>query len=290
MEQPKVSAVITTHNRLDLLKRAINSVKSQTYNNIECIVVSDNSSDGTDEYCSSLDGIIYIPIPAKESRGGNYARNVGIKHAQGVYIAFLDDDDYWKPTKIEKQVALVKEKNCAFVYCGATIEHIEGDNVSYSQYMPSSSYRGDVSRKILLSIFTRTSEILVKKDLLIEAGLFDENLKFWQEYELSIRLAQFTEFHCVYAPLTVYRIDKNDKGRLTNRYSEWQKAVKYIRHKHKGLYEMLSFKELLIYKQFFWNEAVFRSKSAGLKSIELYYRMLLGLSCMPYKIKTITNK
>ena len=89
----KVSAIITTHNRLELLKRAINSVKTQTYPNIECIIVSDNSSDGTDEYCSSLDDVIFISIPSKESRGGNYARNLGIKKSKGEYVAFLDDDD-----------------------------------------------------------------------------------------------------------------------------------------------------------------------------------------------------
>lgn len=285
MEQPKVSAVITTHNRLDLLKRAINSVKSQTYNNIECIVVSDNSSDGTDEYCSSLDGIIYIPIPAKESRGGNHARNQGVLKAKGEYVAFLDDDDYWEPTKIEKQIELAEEKSCGFIYCGAKIENVIKGTIEYSNYVPSSYYSGDVSRKILTSIFTTTSEILVKRDLIIKAGMFDENLKFWQEYELSIRLAQTTEFHFIEEPLTIYRIDANDKGRLTNKYIEWKDAVKYINSKHKKLYEALDFKEMLCYKQLVWRESFTRCKNAGLKRKEHYYKFILWLSYLPIRMK-----
>lgn len=93
-----VSAIITTHNRLSLLKRAVESALSQTYKNIEVIVVDDASTDGTPEYCNELP-LRYIYIPKEESRGGNHARNLGILAAKGEYVAFLDDDDYWLPRK-----------------------------------------------------------------------------------------------------------------------------------------------------------------------------------------------
>ena len=112
----KVSAVITTHNRCELLLKAIESVKNQTYKNIEIIVVDDASSDSTLDKCRILDGIKYIRI--NTSKGGNYARNVGIKNSSGHYIAFLDDDDEWYPTKIEKQLGLFdKHKNKLFQTC-----------------------------------------------------------------------------------------------------------------------------------------------------------------------------
>lgn len=285
MELPKVSAIITTHNRLGLLKRAIESVKKQTYSNIECIVVSDNSSDGTDDYCSSLEGIEFISIPQNESKGGNYARNLGIKKAIGEYVAFLDDDDYWKPTKIEKQVALAKEKNCGYIYCGVTREHVGDTGVFYTDHIASPIYDGDVSKKILTSIFTTTSELLIKRDLLIQAGMFDEKLKFWQEYELSIRLAQLTDFYCLREPLTIYRTDEGDGNRLTNKYSGWIESVRYVHTKHKKLYATLSFKEKYALKQFVWQEAISRCKSAGLRTKECYYSTLLWLSCLPKRIK-----
>ena len=112
-----VSAVIITHNRKDLVMRAIESVLTQTYTNIECIVVDDASTDGTVELLSSSEDINYIYIPKSESRGGNHARNVGIAASHGVYVAFLDDDDYWLPTKIEKQLEQKKKKKCGVVYC-----------------------------------------------------------------------------------------------------------------------------------------------------------------------------
>lgn len=285
MEQPKVSAVITTHNRLKLLKRAIRSVKTQTYNNIECIVVSDNSSDGTDEYCSSYEGITFISIPANESKGGNYARNLGIKKASGEYIAFLDDDDYWKPTKIEKQVALAEEKDCGVIYCGRTLEYVDGTSINYRESVTSSKNTGDVSKRILTTIFATTSEIMIKRDLLFQVGLFDETLKFWQEYELSIRLAQLSEFHCYRENLIVYRIDLKDKGRLTNKYTGWRNTVKYIRKKHQNLYANLNYKEKLCHKQFVWQEAIARCNNAGFRSKARYYSCILWLSCIPIRIK-----
>lgn len=84
----KVSAIITTHNREGLLKRAIESVLNQTYKNLECIVVDDNSTDNTREVCNQFP-VNYIYIPKEETRGGNYARNLGIKAASGDYCAFL---------------------------------------------------------------------------------------------------------------------------------------------------------------------------------------------------------
>ena len=127
MEYILVSVVITTKNRKDLLLRAIESVKTQTYSNIEVIVVDDASTDGTKDICERYDGITYIYISSDESKGGNYARNVGIKQSKGVYIAFLDDDDYWDSSKIEKQLSLISDESIGFVYCGMRKEIVNKD-------------------------------------------------------------------------------------------------------------------------------------------------------------------
>ena len=127
MNKPLVSAIITTHNRIELLKRAILSVKNQTYPNIEIIVVNYNSNDGTTEYLNKLSdsssNILHVYISPDESRGGNYARNQGINNAGGDYVAFLDDDDEWMPEKIEKQMELFQQDPLyGMVYCGRRIE------------------------------------------------------------------------------------------------------------------------------------------------------------------------
>lgn len=263
-----VTAIITTHNRLQLLKRAIESVQAQTYKRLDLIVVDDASDDGTKEFCQALP-FKYIYIPKEESKGGNYARNLGIKAARGEYIAFLDDDDYWLPSKIEKQVALIERKDCELVHCGRRIELVQGELITYVDALPNPLEQGDMSRKILFTITAITTNILVKRDALLEIGLFDENLQFWQEYELTIRLAQRKPFYFVNEPLSVYRIDRNDKQRLTNKYEQWKEAVQYIHIKHANLYAQLNFLEHCKVKLLVMGDAVNRCKSAGL--MKKYY-------------------
>ena len=122
----KVSCVIITHNRIDYLKRAVNSVVNQTYQNIEIFVVDDASDDGTEVYGEELKekGITYIRIEKNESKGGNYARNIGIQYSSGDYVAFLDDDDYWLPDKIERQVNYATyHQNVGMIYGGLAYEY-----------------------------------------------------------------------------------------------------------------------------------------------------------------------
>lgn len=258
MENKKVSAIITTKNRKDLLLKSINSIRNQTYKNIEIIVVDDNSTDGTKDFCLSQTDIKYIYIPKEESHGGNYARNLGIKNSTGYYLAFLDDDDEWQPTKIEKQVALIDEKKNDYVYCALEQVIITPKGIRHKIKSCNPIFSGDVSRKILTKIFTTTSCILVTRKLLDNIGLFDEDVKFWQEYELSLRAAQYTEFYFVDEPLTLYLVNRADKQRLTNKLFRWCGAVKYIHKKHIALYKALTIKQSLMYKKLVCKEFVAR--------------------------------
>lgn len=278
-----VTAIITTHNRKDLLKRAINSVLQQTYSNIELIVVDDCSTDETCDLCKNFP-LQYIFIPQKESKGGNYARNLGIKAAKGEYIAFLDDDDYWLPEKIEKQVNLLESKNCELVYCSSTLEIISKDSIKYRDVLPNPLYQGDMHKKILLNICCTTSNILVKRTALFKVGLFDENLRFWQEYELTIRLAQRKPFYFVNSPLSIYRIDSQDPQRLTNKYYKWKNAVNYIYKKHASLYAQLNFIEKLQAYILYLGDAMTRCKNAGL--IPQYYskKILWFIFSFPFRV------
>lgn len=268
-----VSAIITTHNRQDLLERAIKSVFRQTYMNIECIVVDDASIDNTKAICQKYP-LQYIYIPKEASHGGNYARNLGIKASQGKYCAFLDDDDYWLPTKIEKQVKLIEERENEFVYCGMKIEYVKKKGVILRDSLPSPKASGDMSEKILLFIATNTSTILVKREALFDVGLFDENLRFWQEYDLCIRIAQRKPFFFVNEPLIVYRLNQRDTHRLTNKYWEWRNAVDYIHQKYRHLYSKLSPYEKYLVKHMVWTDSVQRCKSSGLWGRFVYYKLL----------------
>lgn len=270
----KVSAIITTHNRAELLERAISSVIGQTYKELECIVVDDASTDNTKDICSKYP-VQYIYIKKEESRGGNYARNLGIKASKGKYCAFLDDDDYWFPTKIEKQVMLMRKMDCELVHCGRRMEIINDKCIEYEDLLPRDYFSGDMRKKILMSICTTTSCILVLRQALLEIGMFDESLRFWQEYEMTIRLAQRKPFYFVNEALVVYRVDTHDKGRLTNKFDAWKNSVIYIYEKHNSLFSKLSWLEREKVKINYYLDAIGRAKNSGEKNTAFYYSILL---------------
>lgn len=223
----KVSAIITTHNRCECLKAAVKSVLNQTYENMELIIVNDASTDNTSEYIESIqtDKIQIINISQKESRGGNYARNKGILAATGHYIAFLDDDDIWLEEKTERQVSLLESNpNLGLVYCAHIDSYYDG---KYQETMfPDVTMRGNLKMKIFFTTLCTTSMILAKKEVLEKAGIFDENAKFWQDYDLLIRVCQLYDVDFINEPLMILNHNFDDKGRLSNKIDGWIETVK----------------------------------------------------------------
>lgn len=237
-----ISVVIPTHNRKDLLSRAIKSAQAQTYSDLEIIIISDGSNDGTDEVVKKLvEQDVRIRFEEyTPGRGGNYARNLGIQRAKGEYIAFLDDDDVWYPDKLKKQInALEKAPKAGLCYTGVHIiyvdEHVEYDSVP-REY-------GNLSKRILLdNCIGTTSTVLVKKVLLEQGGGFDEKLGALQDFELWIRLCQITEVAVVAQPLICYYNYRNT-AQISNYTDKYIEAFQYINTKHKVLLNKLIEKE-----------------------------------------------
>lgn len=240
LKNPMVSVVITTHNRKAVLLRVIESVMRQTYDNIEIIVTDDKSTDGTELEIKKIkdERLKYIYIPKEESKGGNHARNVGLSTAKGKYVAFLDDDDFWLPNKLSLQVKYMLEHlDVKMVYCFryffydykyCRLEKIKDVSV------------GDVSETVFTKIITSTSTMMFDRESLTDVGGFDEELGFWQETELMIRFAQKYHIGCVREPLVLYTAGVSDPNKLSNKYEEWRKTVKYIESKHSGIMKKFS--------------------------------------------------
>lgn len=236
-----VSVIITTHNRLEQLKEAVESVRNQNYKNIELIIVNDNSTDETAKYLNELKKNIRIPMYFKnlfgEKRGGNYARNVGIEMSEGEYIAFLDDDDFWTDEKIAKQVEKMEDdKETGIVYCG--FKRITDDYIE-TITRPNSFFKGDLKDKVFCKIFTVTSCIMIKRNVLSEVNGFDEKLSHWQEYDLLIRCLQITQVDFVDDILVVIRVNSLSKNRLSNQVEGWENSVSYLYVKHESLINKL---------------------------------------------------
>lgn len=279
-EQPMVSAIIITHNRVKLLKRALKSVFDQTYKNIEIIVVDDASDDGTNAFGIKLldRGVKYIYIPKDESRGGNFARNVGILNSNGEMIAFLDDDDYWCENKTEIQVDyFLKNPEVGMVYSGLMLDY----GVPFLKYarLYNKKYQGDILKKQLYyAPFCTTITMMVKREIIEKIGKFDENISAWQEYELSLRLIQVTKVGYINKVLAVANRDIHI-DRVTNEFEQWRKSVLYINRKHKKLFDKLDYSHELSHKEAIFREAAYRaSMTSGKKTMKMYYKKAFLIS------------
>jgi len=266
-----VSIVIPTHNRCDLLIRAVRSACSQTYGNIEIIVVSDGSKDNTDSEMKRLAGtdsrIKYYSY--ETSKGGNYARNLGIKAAKGEYVAFLDDDDVWHSSKIELQMQMFNNDENIGLVCTAFYAIYEGENYK-TLYIPPAPY--DSSYRILIeNCIGSTTTVMVKKHLLEKVNMFDENLKAQQDYDLWIRLCQITKIGVVRTPCVDY-YNYPSSNQISQQTEKYRIAVDYIEHKYQDLFFRLKESDLkqrrVIQKLVIAKKALRNSeRSLALKSI-----------------------
>ncbi|MCI0564408.1 MAG: glycosyltransferase family 2 protein, partial [Nitrososphaera sp.] len=117
----RISVIIPAYNRVQTIRRAVQSTLDQTYTDIEVIVVDDASTDGTVEAVEAIKDPRIKVHRLSQNAGPSHARNCGIRLASGELVAFLDSDDAWLPRKLEKQVRLFAQKGerCGLVYSGA---------------------------------------------------------------------------------------------------------------------------------------------------------------------------
>lgn len=255
MDKPLVSVVITTHNRLSDFKSALNSVVNQSYKYLEIIVVDNASDNTTKEFLSKLQDIKILSI--QNFVNGNLARNKGIYCARGKYIAFLDDDDEWDNSKVERQVqSLEQSDDCGLSYTGMSKVYDHKYSVDSS---PNSYYTGDLSKKIFESIFTNTSTLMVERALLYDEDIFfDEQLTHWQEYDLLVRLSLVTKFTNIPEALTIININSTSKTRLSNQFNKWQHATKYFYSKYEQRISELDSRTIKMMKINYVNDAITR--------------------------------
>ncbi|WP_263834158.1 glycosyltransferase family 2 protein [Salinibacter sp.] len=171
-----VSVVIPTKNRPKLLGRAINSVIGQTYGDFECIVVDDGSDIPASRVLKRFDDPRVRCIRYDTSRGASAARNSGIRASSGRYIAFLDDDDEWIKTKLEKQVDLIKklDESVGLIHCWMLRINDETGEVVNSV---KPELRGEIFEKTLArQPLGNVSCWLVRRPVLRELNGFDESL------------------------------------------------------------------------------------------------------------------
>jgi len=184
----KVSVIIPTCNRPDLLPRAIKSVLSQIYQDFEIIVVDDGDKRSAENVVRQFNDERIKYIKHVERKGGAAARNTGIKAAQGEFIAFLDDDDEWLPKKLEIQMRQFENTPNDVGFCFSAIININADGEKASEVPDGIGNYLELSLRRFKGFMTST--LIIKKYVFDKAGFFDEMFPSHQEPDLIIRIAK----------------------------------------------------------------------------------------------------
>jgi glycosyltransferase involved in cell wall biosynthesis len=244
-----VSVVITCYNYGQYLAECITSVINQTYKEFEIIIVNDGSTDNTDEIVIpflQMPNFIYI---TQENSGQTVAKNSGIKISKGEFIAFLDADDFWHPTKLEKQVPLFKN-NVGVVY--SLIQLIdenskELDNGTTPKYLQPQ--RGLIRESIIFDNFIAFSSSIVKKECFAKAGMFDESLKMGIDWDLWLRISAEYHFDYVDEKLLYYRVGHSNQmsKNIIERYSCADRIFEKIIEKPPDFVSHNTLKKALLY-------------------------------------------
>ncbi len=214
---PLVSVIIPVYNRGYLVGKTIDSVLDQDYPNIEIIVVDDCSNDNSKDVIAEY-GNKVVYYRHDKNMGAPAARNTGIMHSSGQFVAFLDSDDIWKPGKISAQVKCISSSTpqTALVYTGM-LKIDESGNI-VGRKIPK--FRGRIFKDLLRdNVIGSTSVPLIRRDVVIEVGGFDESLPARQDLDLWLRIARSWDVDYVSDTLVLYsihgkRISSNTGNRI----------------------------------------------------------------------------
>ncbi|MGO9019940.1 MAG: glycosyltransferase family 2 protein [Syntrophobacteraceae bacterium] len=222
-----VSVIIPTHRRVSLLRQAVDSVLRQTLKPDEIIIVEDDEIIGysnlKDESWASQVALYSLP-----GLGSGAARNYGVRHAGGRYVAFLDDDDLWKPEKLETQLAVFeKYPHLDLVFCDGIIFNEAGQRIGRFQDRKGVVQRapwftmqgginlinGGMELDEISSGIAVTSSIMIKRSFFEQIGGFDENIRISEDIDLATRVNSSGSIAYVDSTLFEYRITSDSLSR-----------------------------------------------------------------------------
>ncbi len=227
---PLISVIIPMYNTKNYIEKTIKSVLTQTYDNLEVIIVDDGSTDAGAEIVQALmlkdSRIKYV---FQSNQGVSAARNNAIEHSTGEYLAFLDSDDIWLPEKLQKQMNRIISTNMDACYCG--YQYFCDDVMGKT--FPERYFEG----KILLEVIKEkvsvwTSTVVVKRSVVINNSIsFRSGLNWAEDMDFFYRLLYKCEFCCVKGTLALYRQRANQLSASPDRLLEielWKDFVKWI--------------------------------------------------------------
>jgi len=261
-----VSVVIPTHNRAELLRKALLSILAQDYDNYEIIIVIDACTDKTLSVINEFNDDRIKIINSDVNLGGAQARNVGIKEARGEYIAFLDDDDEWMSNKLSEQIAVFDTyDDIAIVTCNY--------NYYKNKKLISSNMKKMISiDDILYYNYCGSFSFCITKSMHIKE-LIDKELKACQDWDLWIKILKSTGLcaRSVRKNLVVYNT-LNIKRLTTDRENAYSSYVIFLKAHWNSMNQSQKYYNL--FKLVKLNRVLHLKKKSYLFNIKVYYKAL----------------
>lgn len=211
---PQVSVIIPANNAMTYLPETVESVLRQTFTDFEVLIVNDGSSDHIVEWASQqIDS--RVKLISQENQGVSVARNTGIAHAQGEYIAFLDADDLWEPPKLEKQVRCL-EDNPAVGLVHTWMAVIDEQGKPTGRVITSDA-EGEVWKQLVEKNTVACSSVMVRRCCFQTVGVFLPRQHKYpvdvEDWEMWIRIAARYPFAVIKEPLMHYRQHPNSTSK-----------------------------------------------------------------------------
>lgn len=268
---PKISVIIPVYNRLELLKRAVNSVLTQTYINFEIIIINDGSTD------KALYDIEFCPDPRiklihhETNQGVSAARNTGILASSGEYIALLDSDDEWFPLKLEKQLQKVQMTDNILDHTCVTGYILNRGILCRNDEQSSELNQRAGAKQLLQGCFLSPGSTLMAHRAIFErVGLFDTTLTRCEDWDWLLRHAQEgLKILSVHEALAKVNIQSKPTMEMI------KKPLQVLEQKYK---KGLSFKEAMIFRSTLFLElssaSFYEKKYAG--------SLILFICCMVF--------
>jgi glycosyltransferase involved in cell wall biosynthesis len=218
-----ISVIIPACNSGSFIGDAIESALMQTYRPIELVVVDDGSTDNTRSVVSIYSNKVRYVY--QENRGVSAARNAGMALAKGEYIAFLDADDRWLPTKLEKQHGLfLKKPRLGLVHCAVYYWRPEHSQNNIRK-VKMNVFEGNCYAKLCSGNGITTSSVVVRRKCIDLVGAFDETLSVSEDWDLWIRISRQFLLGYVAEPLALYR---QHKGSLASNYIKMREGDLFV--------------------------------------------------------------
>ena len=214
---PLFSVIIPTFDRLPMLQEAVQSVRQQTEDRWELLVVDDGSTDGTDRWLRTQPDI--RPLGHSAPRGPSAARNLGAAHARGEYLAFLDSDDLFLPHKLELQAAALAHDPGAPLCHGNELWRRNGKELR--QKKKHEKRGGRIFSHCLPMCRISPSASVIQRRCFEELGGFDEDIEIAEDYELWLRLTCRHRVSFVPRPVIIKRGGHPDQ--LSEKYGQIEK-------------------------------------------------------------------